>query len=212
MKHTKHTLEAVIATVVVTLALVLAGSVSAYPGGSDANHASNWDNQFAVPATCVKYGPGDELAPGQWYSKDGFIPDAGLVALILKSSTVNDVFVNPIVGNVYVTTGLKDISHIIICTLKEVTPSATPSATPPTPSDTPTPSATQSSAPSGSATPTPTSTPPASPSPTSIPSTNPTPIPSTDPEPTPSPTPAPSKTPTASPTPAITLPPTDTEG
>src|SRR4051812_26366144 len=171
------------------LAIAFAGSAMAYPSGEDANHASNWNDQFDVPATCVKYEPGDETFPGQWYSKDGVwdLP-GGYVALILKSALVNDVFVNP-TGNLYVTTGFKDISHVILC--KEATPS-TPS---PAPSTEPSPE--PSSEPSDEPTPEPS----LSPSPSTSPSETPTP--------TASPVEA-SKSPEFTP-PTMTAPPTDTE-
>lgn len=189
----------VVATV---LAIGLTGSASAYPSGSDGNHAANWNDQFSVPASCVKYEPFDESAPvALWVGNDGVVLDPGTyVALILKSALVNDAFVDPIPGNLYLTASFKDISHIIVCTPEEVTPSTTPSVEPST-SPSPTPTATPSS--------TTTPTPSASPSETS------SPTPSTAPSPTPTLTPTNSPPPSAtnSPLPSAqpTAPPTDTE-
>lgn len=185
------------------LALALAGVAYAYPSGSDANHPENWENQFDVPAACTKYEPGDQSAPGEWYAKDGFIPDSGLVALILKAATYNDVFVAPVGGNLYLTHTGQDISHIIVCVPKEV-PSSTPSSEPSSaPSEAPpTPSVEPSTQPSA--------TPSVEPTPTPSPSTSPseTPAPSSTPS-TPTPTPT-SSTPATPPTVTVTAPPTDT--
>jgi len=177
------------------LAIALAGSASAYPGGSDGNHAENWENQFDVPATCVKYEPFDQSAPVDlWVGTDGVVLSPGdYVALILKSALVNDVFVDPTPGNLYLTASNKDISHIIVCTPKEVEPSATPSVEP-----------------SVEPSPTPSAEPSVEPTPLPSPSTSPseTPAPSSTPS---SPTPTPTTSSSVPPVVTVTAPPTDTE-
>lgn len=166
------------------LAIALAGSASA----TDTNQTDYWEGQY--DATCVKYEPGDQSAPVDFWFSDGVVLSPGeYVALILKSALVNDVFEDPTPGNLYMTRSGKDISHIIVCTPKEVEPSPTPEPTP-TPSPTPSP------------TPTPTPTPSPSPSSSPEPSSTPTPAPSATPS-----VPADTPTPTA---PTLTAPPTDT--
>lgn len=164
------------------LAIALAGSASA----TDTNQTDYWEAQF--DATCVKYEPGDQSAPVDFWFSDGVVLSPGeYVALILKSALDNDVYASPSAGPLYVTKSGKDISHIIVCTPKEVEPSPTPT---PTPSPTPSP------------TPTPTPTPSPSPSSSPEPSSTPTPAPSATPS-----VPADTPTPTA---PTLTAPPTDT--
>lgn len=172
------------------LAAVLAIALTGSAYATDTNQPEYWEAQF--DATCVKYEPGDQSAPVDFWFSDGVVLSPGeYVALILKSALDNDVYASPSAGPLYVTKSGKDISHIIVCTPKEVEPSPTPEPTPtPTPSPTPSP------------TPTPTPTPSPSPSSSPEPSSTPTPAPSATPS-----VPADTPTPTA---PTLTAPPTDT--
>lgn len=181
--------------------------MAAYPTGSDANHPQNWENQFPHPAQCYKHEAGDNSAHGYYVGKKKFVlnvfnqswPGDHWEALIIKSGTVNDVFVHPVAGVQYAAVSGKDISHVIVC--KGTTPQPTPTPTPEvTPSPTPTPTPTFTPSPTPSASPTPTPTPTVTPSPTPTPTVSPSPTP----EVTPSFTPSPSSTPKP------TLPPTDT--
>jgi len=213
-------MKRIILTVLATVAILFAGSspaFAAYPTGPDANKASNWNNQFAHPATCYKHGAGVINGHGT-FSEDGktftlatFNPkwpgdhwEAIIVKAGSKSSVGNPnlVFVHPTAGTAYAARSGKDISHVIVC--KGVTPSPSTSSNPqptasPSPSLTDAPSPTRT--PGRTASPTPTTRPSPSVSPTPIPSSTPSyPPSSAGPSSTPSPV-----------APSQTLPPTDTE-
>lgn len=191
------------------------------PHGSAANQPGNWKSwlvgQGYANVSCAKT---DNLKQKTW------TVGGGILLLVLKGGTVNEVVWSPASGVPYGLSSGKNLSHVITCegmTGSSPTPSESPSPTPTeTPTETPTqtPTETPTESPTGTPTETPSETPTESPtespsptpteSPTQTPTETPSETPTQTPSQSPTPTPTPTETPSPSPTPSDTPSPTPT--
>lgn len=131
---------------VVIVAPVSASAITSVPFTPEANQASYWEPYFGPGTTCVKYDSSHPWVNGKNFYVGNISPHIW-VGIILKSGTVNDIFVAGVdfnLGDTIHTVSGKNISHVIKCwTTTQVTTTTTEKVT--TTTDAPTTSTTRGS-------------------------------------------------------------------